>query len=153
MSNDQQHGNTHGMFSCDLTLCEPMDCSPPGSSVHGISQAKYWSGLPFLGDLPDTGIKPASLASLALADRFFTSAPPGKPIPLETPLNKQFGGSTFEVLPYLTSQCKPVIPRLQTQIQTGNMDPAWSFLGDFCMSPSAHRWGILFSLHAADCLS
>ena len=35
-----------------LTLCNPMDCSPPGSSVHGISQARmleweYWSGLPF----------------------------------------------------------------------------------------------------------
>ena len=23
-----------------LTLCTPMDCSPPGSSVHGISQAR-----------------------------------------------------------------------------------------------------------------
>ena len=31
--------------SC-LTLCDPMDCSPPGSSVHGISQQEYWSGLP-----------------------------------------------------------------------------------------------------------
>ena len=25
--------------SC-LTLCDPMDCSPPGSSVHGVSQAR-----------------------------------------------------------------------------------------------------------------
>ena len=29
------------------TLCNPMDCSPPGSSVHGVCQAKHWSGLPF----------------------------------------------------------------------------------------------------------
>ena len=30
------------------TLCDPMDCSPPASSVHGIFQArKSWSGLPF----------------------------------------------------------------------------------------------------------
>ena len=29
-----------------LTLCDPMDCSPPGSSVHGILQQEYWSGLP-----------------------------------------------------------------------------------------------------------
>ena len=45
--------------SC-LTLCDPMDCSPPVSSVHGISQAKYWSGLPFPSprDLPDPGIEP-----------------------------------------------------------------------------------------------
>ena len=49
--------------SCQ-TLCEPMDCNPPGSSVHGILQAKYWSGLPFPspGDLPDPGIKPRSPA-------------------------------------------------------------------------------------------
>ena len=29
------------------TLCDPVDCSPPGSSVHGISRQEYWSGLPF----------------------------------------------------------------------------------------------------------
>ena len=35
--------------------CDPVDCSPPGSSVHGILQARYWSGLPFPspGDPPD----------------------------------------------------------------------------------------------------
>ena len=40
-----------------LTLCDPVDCSPPGSSVHGIFQQGYWSGLPFpsSGDLPDPG--------------------------------------------------------------------------------------------------
>ena len=43
------------------TLCDPTDCSPPGSSVHGTSR-QYWSGLPFPspGDLPDPGIKPIS---------------------------------------------------------------------------------------------
>ena len=47
-----------------LTPCKPMDCLPPGSPVHGILQAKYWSGLPFLTlDLPDTWIETASLAS------------------------------------------------------------------------------------------
>ena len=41
------------------TLCDPMDCITPGSSVHGISQQEYWSGLPFppSGDLPDPGIE------------------------------------------------------------------------------------------------
>ena len=38
------------------TLSNPMDCSPPGSSIHGIFQARvleHWSGLPFpsLGDM------------------------------------------------------------------------------------------------------
>ena len=46
------------------TLYDPMDCSLPGSSVHGFPRQKYWSGLPFPspGDLPDPGIKPGSPA-------------------------------------------------------------------------------------------
>ena len=40
------------------TLCYPMGCSPPGSSVHGILQARILERLPFLpsGDLPKPGI-------------------------------------------------------------------------------------------------
>ena len=43
------------------------------------SGQEYWSGLPFLtpGDILDPGIKPASLASPALAGGFFTTVPPG----------------------------------------------------------------------------
>ena len=50
--------------SC-LTLCNPMDCGPPGSSVQGLSRQEYWSGLSFpsSGDLPDPRIKPKSLVS------------------------------------------------------------------------------------------
>ena len=41
----------------------------------GFSRQEYWSGLPFpaLGYLSDPGIKPTSLTSPALADRFFTT--------------------------------------------------------------------------------
>ena len=56
-----------------------MNCSPPGSSVHGIfPRQEYWSGLPFPspGGLPDPGIEPRSPA---LAGGFFTGKPPGKP--------------------------------------------------------------------------
>ena len=35
---------TKSLQSC-LTLCGSMDCSPSGSSVHGISRQEYWSGL------------------------------------------------------------------------------------------------------------
>ena len=47
----------------------------------GFSRQEHWSGLPFPppGDLPDSGIKPASPASSALAGGFFTTEPPGKP--------------------------------------------------------------------------
>ena len=65
-----------------MTLCNPLDCSLPGSSVQGISQARILSMLPFptLGDLPDPGIKPESLVSPVLAGRFFITAPPVKPL-------------------------------------------------------------------------
>ena len=57
-----------------LTLCDPMDCSPPGSSVHGILQARTleWVASPPPGDLPDPGIEPTLLMSPALAGGFFT---------------------------------------------------------------------------------
>ena len=58
------------------TLCDPIDYSSPGSSVHGIFQ----SGLPFPppGNLLDPGIELVSPIS-ALAGGFFTTDPPGKP--------------------------------------------------------------------------
>ena len=59
-------------------FCDPIDRSSPGSSVHGISQARVLEWLPFPspGNLPDPGIKPISLA---LAGGFLTTEPPGKP--------------------------------------------------------------------------
>ena len=53
-----------------------MDCSPPGSSVLGILQARILEWVPFLtpGDLPDPGIESVSLASPALAGGFFTTS-------------------------------------------------------------------------------
>ena len=45
------------------TLCDPVDCSPPGSSVQGILLARIleWLASPFSGDLPDPGVEPTSL--------------------------------------------------------------------------------------------
>ena len=45
------------------TLCEPMDCSSPGFSVHGILQARHWSGLPCPppGALLNRWMEPVSL--------------------------------------------------------------------------------------------
>ena len=65
--------------SC-LTICDPMDCSPPGSSVLGISQARIqeysWSILelsfPSPVDLPDPGIEPTSAGISCFAGGFFT---------------------------------------------------------------------------------
>ena len=57
------------------TLCDPMDYSPPGSSVHGILQARIleWVAMPSSRDLPDPGMELSSLSSTALAGRFFTT--------------------------------------------------------------------------------
>ena len=46
----------------------------------GFHKQQCWSGLPFPfpGDLPDSGIAPASLASSALVDGFLTTNPPEK---------------------------------------------------------------------------
>ena len=55
-----------------------------------FSKQEYWSGFPFpiLGDLPDLGVKPASLVSPALAGGFFTTVPPGKKeLPKQSPLS------------------------------------------------------------------
>ena len=59
-----------------LTLCDSMDCSLLGSSVHGNFQARIleWVAMPPPGDLPDPAIKPLSLMSLALAGGFFTTS-------------------------------------------------------------------------------
>ena len=67
---------THAQ-SC-LTLYDPMACSLPDSSVHGIFQA--WSGMPFPtpGDLPNPGIKPTALCLLYWQARSFPLTPPGK---------------------------------------------------------------------------
>ena len=65
--------------SC-LTLCNPMDCSPPGFSVHGDSPGKNTGvgchACPLPGDLPNPRIEPRSLA---LQVDSLPSEPPGKP--------------------------------------------------------------------------
>ena len=68
--------------SC-LTLCSPVDCGPPGSSVHGILRTRIAERLPFLppGDLPDPGVKPGSLASGCIARRILYHKNPLLPFP------------------------------------------------------------------------
>ena len=59
-----------------LTLCNPMDCSLSGSPIHGILQVRIleWVAMSSSRALPDSGIEPASLMSLASADGFFTTS-------------------------------------------------------------------------------
>ena len=73
-----------GIYACMLSgvqVCNPWDNRPPGSSVHGILQARIleWVAISYFRNLLDPGIEPMSLVSLALAGRFFSTGPPGKP--------------------------------------------------------------------------
>ena len=56
----------------------PWTVAPPGSSVHGILQARIleWIAIPFSRDLPNPGIEPGSPALQADS---LPSEPPGKP--------------------------------------------------------------------------
>ena len=66
-----------------LTLCGPMDYSPPGFPLlfMEFSRQEYWRGwlLPIPGDLPDAGIEPRRPVSPALPGDSLPLAPPGKP--------------------------------------------------------------------------
>ena len=91
------------------TLCNPMDCGPPGYTVHGFSRQEYWNGFPFPspGDLPNPGIE---LGSPRLQADSLPSEPPN-PITKKTPCCDFPGG--------------PVAKTLQPQRRGLEFDP-WS---------------------------
>ena len=71
-----------------LTLCDPMDDSLPDSSVHGISQARVleWIAISFSKGSSGPRNRIASLVSPAMAGKFFTTVPLGKPSTFHTSL-------------------------------------------------------------------
>ena len=72
--------NVESFQSCP-TLCDPMDCSPLGSSVHGILQARIleWAAVPSSrGSSQPRDLSHVSYCS-CIAGNFFTTEPPGKP--------------------------------------------------------------------------
>ena len=62
---------------CSLTLYDPVEYSPQGSSVHGIFQVRILQQE--MGDLPDPGVEPVSPVSPSLTGRLFSTEIPGKP--------------------------------------------------------------------------
>ena len=90
------------------TLGTPWPVAPQASLSMGFSRQESWSGLPFpsQGDLLDPGVLPRSLMSLALAGRFFTTDPSGKPL---------------QPFPAVCTECAGV-----PGVQTGQQDPPQS---------------------------
>ena len=70
------------VLSCVWLFVTPQTVAHQAPLSVGFSGQEYWSGLPFPppGDLPNPGIEPMSLVSPAMAGRFFTTAPRGKPL-------------------------------------------------------------------------
>ena len=64
-----------------VSLCDPIDRTPPGSSLLEFSRQEYWGRLPFPspGHLPDSGIEPMFLVSSLLQVDTLPLVPPGKP--------------------------------------------------------------------------
>ena len=61
------------------TLCDPMDCSPPGSYVHGNSQAGMLEWVAISFSRGSCLVKEGLSVPPALAEVFFTTETPGKP--------------------------------------------------------------------------
>ena len=82
------------------TLCDPMDYSPPGSSVHGILLAKIleWVAISF-----SRGSSPPRdrTGSPALQADSLPSEPPGKPLARRESRNKHSDHSTYKTIFYL----------------------------------------------------
>ena len=66
----------HSVTQSCTTLCDPIDYSPPVSSVHGISQARILEciAISYTRESFNPGIEPTSLASPPLAGGFFTTS-------------------------------------------------------------------------------
>ena len=69
------------LFQLYPTLCDPMVCSLPGSSVHGILQARIleWVAMPSSRGSPDPGIETVSVYASFIAGDSLPNEPPGKP--------------------------------------------------------------------------
>ena len=62
------------------TFCDSLKGSPPGSSFHGVFQARTLKWVPFFSSRGSSQPRDGTHASCVyLADRFFTTEPPGKP--------------------------------------------------------------------------
>ena len=71
-------GDGGGFVAKPPTLATPWTAACQAPLSTGFSRQEYWSGLPCPppGNLPDPGIKPVSLMSLASAGGFFTTSDP-----------------------------------------------------------------------------
>ena len=158
---------THGACVCVCakslqscpTLCDPMDCSPPGSM--GFSRQECWSGLPCPppGDLPDPRIELASLTFSALAGGFFYCSTTWKPIPthevgvnsgFESPTTGAPGTCVWEEIQgsLCSATAQPKVPGSHTHHTPCDSGHTWVL--NWLSSPKPRKfscpspWGLIF---------
>ena len=91
------------MLSCFsfVLLCNPMDCSPPGSSVHGILQARIveWVAISFSRESSQPRDETHVSCITCITGRFFTPEPPGSPEKFHTYINlkEEYNESTYSI--------------------------------------------------------
>jgi len=139
--------------SC-LALCDPVDCSPPGFSVHWILQAGIlgWVPCPPSGDLPEPGIEPASPA---LAGGFLTTstiweAPPFGILPTRIRGSERI----IDVKQWPEPECSPVrmqeilLPEEVPQSigRTESMSKREASVEMWLFSPAHYETGFYFSI-------
>ena len=117
------------MFTCVQPFVTPWTVASQALLFHEIPRQEYWSELPFPSpwDLSDPGIKPTSPVSLALAGKFFTTEPPGKPS-----AGQALGFLLCASASQQTTQLSLISDRLLTLILSGSFTGhrilRWSFL-------------------------
>ena len=106
-----------------LTLCNPINCSPPCSFIHEILQARIleWVAMPTTGDLPNPGIKPMPFRFHALAGGFFTTSATWEALVLWLRSVNMLVSEIFDLIwSGLIEEKKPVNPK---------ENQSWIFIG------------------------
>ena len=115
------------------TLCYPMDCRFPGSSVHGIFRQEYWNRFPFPtpGGLPHSLIEPEYPASSALAGDSLPLSHQPSPLFLLTLPKGLLCGSVVKNLPANAGNASSILGSGRSSGE-GNGNPLqYSCLGNF----------------------
>ena len=108
----------------------------------GFSRQEYWSGLLFSspGDLPDPGMEPAFLTSLALAGSLFTTRAPWEDLPPNFPHQTPTFRPTSDQNSYQVSYFLSILPEtLHTSERCCRAQVPWSYMGRAASAPLHFR--------------
>ena len=119
-------------FSCVRLLCDPMDCSLPGFSVHGILQARIleWMAISFSRGSSQPRDQTRVLRLLALAGGFFTTSATCEPLPW-TPVQIQFTAevSVQMVVKFSCHKVKFSLSKVPGRLLSGHLSCAFKGWG------------------------